>query len=205
MSFDWYAWGQRHPRLLNLFLYLKRKRTKVALVIVPAWFIHALVLNEPPDISLLHPSRSVILGVLLVLAGVAFRLAAHGNLRKKESLASTGVYSLCRHPLYLGSMLITYGFCVLLGGLAAGIVATAYFLIFYGCAVIWEEARLTEQYGDAHADYRRRVPMILPLGRYHPGGFQYTAAIRNGGALLVAMAVVLLVALEVVSDLMRRP
>ncbi len=38
--------------------------------------------------------------------------AATGTLKKNEELATAGIYSICRHPLYLGSVLIAVGFGV---------------------------------------------------------------------------------------------
>lgn len=45
--------------------------------------------------------------VAVVLLGVGIRSWAAGTIRKNSELATSGAYSLCRHPLYLGSFLMS--------------------------------------------------------------------------------------------------
>lgn len=138
----------------------------------------------------------------LILAGVAFRLAAHGCIKKKEALACTGVYSLCRHPLYLGSMLITYGFCCLLNDPKNFVLATLYFGIFYTLTILWEEIRVSERFGEAHRRFAASTPLLLPVGRYRSGAFDCRRAIHNGGAALIAATLALLGMVEVMAETM---
>ncbi len=113
-------------------------------------------------------------------------LLAHGRLRKKRDLATDGVYSLCRHPLCLGSMLITPGFCILFDDGADYLIAGAYFLSFYPLTIAWEEVRLGERYGAAHREYGATTPLLLPLGCFRRGEFRWADALHNGGSVLLA-------------------
>jgi len=202
MTFDWRTFRERHPRLMAMIVLGKKLRTKVGILAVAACVADGIILYEPP-FDLDRPNGWVLLGFLLIGAGIALRIAAHGYLKKKETLATAGVYSLCRHPLYLGSMLMTYGFCCLLNDLANWIVATCYFLIFYTLTIVWEEVRLAERYGDEHRRYRERTPLILPLGRIRRDGFAWRLAMRNGGGLLIGITALLLVAVAVMAEIMR--
>ena len=71
-----------------------------------------------------------------------------------------GLYRLVRHPLYVGWLLVFWSAPVMSSAhLVFAISTTAYILI----AIQFEErdlVRLHEEY----AEYRRRVPMILPIG-----------------------------------------
>jgi protein-S-isoprenylcysteine O-methyltransferase Ste14 len=100
----WNSTGERAGKTslaVCAIILAKKLRTKVALVIVAICVADGLILHEPPfDID--EPNVWVLIGIGLILAGLGFRLAAYGCLKKKEVLATTGVYSLCRHPFILG-------------------------------------------------------------------------------------------------------
>ena len=149
MAVNWQDFPQRHPKLLPVVIVLKTLRTKVGFAVFAACVARGLYLRHRP----LDPDQLntwAITGVVCIVAGVALRLAAHGCLHKKEQLSTTGVYSLCRHPLYLGSMIWTFGFCFLLKDWVNFVAAGAYFAIFYTVTIIWEEVRVRQRYGAAH-------------------------------------------------------
>ena len=195
---DWLAWRQRHTRLFTVIVILKKLRTKVALAVVAWCLAEGLVCDEVP-FDLLRPNLCAVAGLLLVGIGVALRLAAYGIIRKKGVLAMTGVYSLCRHPLYLGSILLTYGFSLMLDDAENYVLATAYLLVFYPLTIVWEEARLAQRYGPAYDSYRRETPLLIPRGRFRRGGFGWVRALRDGGITLLLVTALLLVGVEVMA------
>jgi protein-S-isoprenylcysteine O-methyltransferase Ste14 len=85
--------------------------------------------------------------------------------RKGETVVTDGPYSLCRHPLYLGSILLfVSGACFLKSPLAAVAVAmlgTAY------CALTIpaEEEYLAATLGASYLEYCQRVNRIWPSWR----------------------------------------
>jgi len=106
----------------------------------------------------------VTLGWLTFLAGVAFRWWAtlHVAGRKNECLVSSGPYSVCRNPLYLGTFLITLSIAFYMESVvfAAGIAATS--LFYLGVTVRDEERRLRERFGETYVRYCEEVPRFLP-------------------------------------------
>jgi protein-S-isoprenylcysteine O-methyltransferase Ste14 len=202
MKFDWRALHQDHPRLFTSAVVLKRLRTKVGLIAALICVAKAIWLHERP-FELVGFSYWVIAGLVLVFAGLGFRLAAFGCIRKKEQLATDGVYSLCRHPLYLGSMLMTFGFCCLLGRWSNFVVALVYFAVFYPLTMVWEEFRLAERYPEVHQPYCERTPLLLPMGRFRPDAFRWGLALRNGGGLLFGLTLLLLAGVEVMAKILH--
>jgi protein-S-isoprenylcysteine O-methyltransferase Ste14 len=189
------------PWMFPVVRFLKRARTKVAFIVAGWCLVEGLYFHERP-LHLAQASLWVVIGLGLIVGGLAFRLGALGCIRKKQALATDGVYSLCRHPLYLGSILLAYGFCILLADIENYVFATAYFVVFYPLTILWEEIRLATLYGEAHRRYREQTPMLLPLGAYRPGRFAWTTALSAGGTGLLAGVVMFLASIQVMAALM---
>jgi protein-S-isoprenylcysteine O-methyltransferase Ste14 len=205
MRIDWHEFVTRRPRLGKAIIVLKRIRTKAAIALVALSTIEAFWDHERPyDWDEQWRSVPVIVGLLLIAGGTAFRLWAYGHLQKKDHLARSGPYALCRHPLYLGSITLAYGFCFLLRDDKNFIAATAYFLVFYTIAIIWEEVRLGERYGDEHACYAAETPLLIPMGTYRSGAFSLALAMRNQGLVLVVLVVSALAGVELMAEYMPR-
>jgi protein-S-isoprenylcysteine O-methyltransferase Ste14 len=78
--------------------------------------------------------------------------------------AAAGIYSRVRHPRYLGMMLSWLG-AVLLTGATRLLVLVFIFIGLAYAATELEERELVARFGDAYADYRRRVPRLIPRWR----------------------------------------
>ena len=103
-----------------------------------------------------------LVGSLLVAAGLALRVWAAGSLEKGGPLCTDGPYRHVRHPLYLGSLLAAMGFCVMMNVVWGWVVVLPLFLVLYAGQVVVEEQVLRREYGAAHSDYARRVPLLVP-------------------------------------------
>jgi protein-S-isoprenylcysteine O-methyltransferase Ste14 len=119
------------------------------------------------------PYRTVWPTVGLIVAGIAFSWWARiwlgalwsGQVTKKADhrVVDTGPYRIVRHPIYTGILLAIYATMALKGTVLA--IAGAV-LITIG---LWMKARLEEiflreELGSDYDSYRRRVPMLFPLG-----------------------------------------
>ena len=121
-------------------------------------------------------------GTAIAAAGLLVRALAAGQLRKHESLVTSGVYACTRNPLYLGSAVMAAGFALAADSLVAASVLLAYFALFYLPTIRWEEERLRARYGSEFAGYSVRVPRIWPRfpARSPFSGFSWRWYWRNG-------------------------
>jgi protein-S-isoprenylcysteine O-methyltransferase Ste14 len=92
-------------------------------------------------------------------------------------LKAPGFYRHVRHPLYVGWLLIFW--CtptMTVAHLVFALGLTAYILI----AIRYEERDLVGLHGEAYAEYRRRVPMLVPRLAAKPVETRVAAPQRGG-------------------------
>jgi protein-S-isoprenylcysteine O-methyltransferase Ste14 len=101
-------------------------------------------------------------------AGAGFRFWAtlYVGGRKNDHVVADGPYSLCRHPLYLGSVLLVLSGALFLKSLACAfalaLLATAYVMF----TVPAEEEYLTARLGEPYRQYCQRVNRLWPSFRH---------------------------------------
>ena len=148
------------------------------------------------------------LSLLLVAPGVWLRGYAAGYVRKNAELTRTGPYGHTRNPLYLGSMMIAFGFAGAAGSWVILILLAVLFGVIYVPTILSEEAYLREHFA-GFDEYAKAVPRLLPrwpaATGEAAGGFskelylhhhEYNASI--GAVAIYAALAVKLVALRVI-------
>ncbi len=124
---------------------------------VPLGFVFAAVF-----LLLARPTyRSLALSLLLVLPGLALRGYAAGYVKKNAELTVTGPYAWTRNPLYLGSMLIAFGFAAGARSILLVVLLAALFAVIYIPVIRGEEQYLRVHFAGFDA-YSRRVPRLVP-------------------------------------------
>lgn len=101
------------------------------------------------------------LSLLLVVPGVWLRGYAAGYVRKNAELTRTGPYARTRNPLYLGSMMIAFGFAGAAGSWVILVALAVLFAVIYVPTIQGEEAYLREKFA-GFEEYARTVPRLLP-------------------------------------------
>ncbi|MBY0497592.1 MAG: isoprenylcysteine carboxylmethyltransferase family protein [Cyanobacteria bacterium] len=106
----------------------------------------------------------------LFVTGAAFRFWATLYIggRKDKTVAFEGPYSLCRHPLYFGSLLLMGSMVLFLRSLVLALAWGIVYLFYTLGTIPIEEQALLTRFGDAYLEYRERVPRLWPsLRRFH--------------------------------------
>jgi protein-S-isoprenylcysteine O-methyltransferase Ste14 len=108
----------------------------------------------------------VVLGHLIRALAVGKR-AAHTSGRNRDeqvadALNSTGIYSMVRHPLYLGNITTYIGWAIFTGIDWLVPVFLVLFVAYYRLIIYAEEQFLTRKFGQAYLDWRKQTPLLLP-------------------------------------------
>ena len=128
---------------------LSRQGLGLILVLVAAWFA------TPGE-------NRVIIGFILAAIGQIWRIYAAGVIYKNKQLATTGAYSLVRHPLYLGNFLILVGFAIAGGHWVVLAVVAFFFMFYYPAAIRYEDYKLEGIFGDDWRSWGQRTPGMFP-------------------------------------------
>jgi protein-S-isoprenylcysteine O-methyltransferase Ste14 len=171
---------------------------------VPLGFIFAGVF-----LWLARPTwQTMLASLLLVAPGVWLRAYAAGYVRKNAELTRTGPYGYTRNPLYLGSMMIAFGFAAAAASWMILIALAVLFAVIYLPTIRSEEAYLREHFA-GFDEYAARVPRLLPRmtaaefpAHENASGGRFSAvqwrhhreynALMGAGAIYLALAIRLL-------------
>jgi protein-S-isoprenylcysteine O-methyltransferase Ste14 len=147
---------------------------------------------------------SMMYSLLLVVPGLLLRAYASGYVKKNAELTTTGPYAYTRNPLYLGSMLMAFGFAAASRSLLITLLLVLLFAVIYLPVIRAEETFLRKTFAGFDA-YAASVPRILPrLRPAHPGqngsgafSFSLYRKHREYNALMGAAALYAVLALRV--------
>ena len=82
--------------------------------------------------------------------------------QKADRLNTTGMYSIVRHPLYLGNFLIMLGLVMFtqVGWLI--LISILAFWIYYERIIFAEETFLSKKFGNSFSEWASKTPVFLP-------------------------------------------
>ncbi len=121
-----------------------------------------------PIINFSIPIFYLLISVPFILIGAWFGIVSVkettlkvAETHRTEKIISSKIYSLIRHPQYLGGILAHIGISFLLSSLLSLIFTPLVFLLNF--LVAWkEEQELIKEFGIEYENYRERVPMFFP-------------------------------------------
>lgn len=120
------------------------------------------------------PSVFEVLGVALMVGGLVILLMSLVTMGSAltptpvpvdgAALRTAGIYSLLRHPIYVGLLIATLGFTIAIGSLWQVLILVILCFFFYAKS-FWEDQLLAERHGAAWFDYADHVGGFVPLLR----------------------------------------
>lgn len=151
--------------------YLFRKRSFIPLVMYV--LATAVILLDSSDLIYQPDLLLSVVCLVISLAGLAIRIMVVGTVpggtsgrNTKKQLARTlntkGIYSVVRHPLYLGNFLMWLGLIIYTGNLWFIIASVLLYWIYYERIMFAEEDFLEKKFGDDFHQWAAHTPAIIP-------------------------------------------
>ncbi len=122
----------------------------------------------------------LVFSLVLVLPGLWLRGYASGYVKKNAELTVTGPYAWTRNPLYLGSMMIAFGFALAARSLWIAAVLAVLFAVIYVPVIRSEEEYLRSVFpgfSEYAATVPRLLPRLVPAKSNHIRGGQFSRAL----------------------------
>jgi protein-S-isoprenylcysteine O-methyltransferase Ste14 len=108
-----------------------------------------------------------LIGLIPLIIGIVFNILADGILHRASTtvkpfqestvLITKSVYSISRHPMYFGFVLILAGVAVLLGTLSPWFIIPIFAALLEVVFIRIEEHMLEEKFGPAWLEYKNKV------------------------------------------------
>jgi protein-S-isoprenylcysteine O-methyltransferase Ste14 len=165
-----------HKQLASDGYWLFRWRSYIPLVLAPlvvftVWNFSLLGGSEALD----HLLEAVCLSIMML--GFAIRAYAigysapstsGGNTKRQvaKDLNTTGLYSVVRHPLYLGNALIWMSIAIYGHNVFTIVVVALFFGLYYERIMVAEEEFLAQQFGERFSDWAAVTPAFIPSFRH---------------------------------------
>jgi hypothetical protein len=144
------------------------------------------------------------LAVRIITVGRAPIGTSGRNTREQvaNTLSKTGIYSVVRHPLYLGNYLIMIGFAMWPHNWWLIALTSCLYALYYERIMLAEEAYLREKFGETFEKWSTQTPAFIPKFRgWKPSPIPFcwrTVAQREYNAFFLIITVFFL--LDLIGD-----
>lgn len=92
-----------------------------------------------------------------------------------DHINTTGMYSIVRHPLYVGNFFMWLGIAMFTQDFWFLMAFTFLYWVYYERIMFAEEAFLTEKYGKRYTDWADNVPAFVPaFGKWKKAEYQFS-------------------------------
>lgn len=123
-----------------------------------------LVSFSIPLIQLLIFVPFFVLGAWIGIEGTKGTSMKVAETHRSKKVVTTGVYSIIRHPQYVGGLLAHVGISFLLSAWYS-LLSTPLMIVVVYLISRKEEVELVKEFGEDYKSYQKRVPMLMPRVR----------------------------------------
>lgn len=157
---------------IGAFLFKYRGQLPVILIVISI----PVIFNKQSNERIIHPIIEfygnyfsftlLLLGHLIRSMAIGYKnLHTSGKNRDQqvaEKLNTEGVYSLIRHPLYLGNFLIWMGLTIQLKSIVFLLISSMFFILMYYFIIQLEEMYLRDKFKKEHEKWSEKTLIFIP-------------------------------------------
>jgi len=147
-----------------LFKYRGQFPILLFLLVIPFVYSNENMLDKDPTLIISYLIS--ILGFLIrfITIGTTPKGTSGRNTKKQvaDELNYMGMYSMSRHPLYLGNFLIWIGICLSTFSVYFVITVVLLFWLYYERIMFAEESFLIKKHGEKYLKWSNSVPAFVP-------------------------------------------
>jgi len=157
-------WLFRYRGTLPLFILVIGAFLYVRIKYIPGtFFLEETAWERPYEYVCLLVSL-IGLGIRIYTVGHTPRNTSGRNVTEQiaETLNTTGIYSIVRHPLYLGNFFMWLGPGLLTGNFWFIVAFIFFYWIYYERIMFAEEQFLRRKFGTIYTDWAENVPAFIP-------------------------------------------
>ncbi len=151
--------------------YFFRNRSYIPLLFYPLAIL--IIYLERNTLTLYNNITWSVICFAVSLAGLYVRILVTGYVpdgtsgrntkeQKADTLNTKGIYSIVRHPLYLGNFLMWFGLILYTEHIWFIILTTLLFWLYYERIMFAEEQFIQDKFGDAFKQWAKNTPAFLP-------------------------------------------
>jgi protein-S-isoprenylcysteine O-methyltransferase Ste14 len=163
-----HQWGHKNrPDLAGEHKFGDAGQMILLIVFLTVWILDSFVFKF--SIFLNEYARwyfRIVAGIIIIALACYFigsgLKTVFGEVRNPPQIITNGVFSIVRHPVYLGSILAILGLIIMTLSLLS-LVIWFITVIFYYYISRYEENLLIARFGKEYEDYMKKVPMLFPV------------------------------------------
>jgi len=137
------------------------------IIFLTVWILDSVVLGFSTFLAesvpgfIRWPAGVILLIITFFLEWSGLR-TVFGKTREIPHVITGGIFSVVRHPIYLGAILAYAGMtCMTLSLASAALLVVI--IVFYSYISRYEEKLLIQRFGDEYREYMKKVPMLIPI------------------------------------------
>ncbi|HRG60156.1 MAG TPA: isoprenylcysteine carboxylmethyltransferase family protein [Bacteroidia bacterium] len=172
------------------FLFKYRGQFPILLFLLCVPYVYA---TDYTRISIPSQRALLIIGIVFCLLGFLIRAITIGTTPKgtsgrntekqvAEQLNTVGIYSVLRHPLYVGNYFMWAGIVVYTMNFSFFMIFSLAYWLYYERIMYAEERFLERKFGQIYVDWSMKVPAFIPSFKLYEKGkvsFSYKAVFRR--------------------------
>ena len=117
------------------------------------------------------------LGIRIYTVGYTPKNTSGRNTKQQvaDTLNTSGIYSIVRHPLYLGNFFMWFGLALLTGNIWFILVFCFVYWLYYERIMFAEEQFLRRKFGDEYLEWANFVPAFIPkFSKFSKSGLTFS-------------------------------